>query len=621
MLRPKLIKNSSSGLGHLSGTLVVVFLILGLSRPAFADETAAAPDEQPHLQLAPINLRHSVRGNVGYTFQRNTLDGTTTTQQALGLNVKANVGIRSYFWQPWLATITGDLTGDFLGTGTSGNMTPTYKTVTTTTGGDVSLNVLSSSRFPFSAKIYKQDGRTDSFYNGTSQVNQTSGYRLSQAYTSRRITGNATFNSSKSGGPNISTDYADTFNMGFTVQLGRNQSVTVTGDTAKDDQPGRGRSTSRDSLVVNHIYKPNDQFAIASLVNQLNSNYNLVQGGVTTQSMSNWQQFNSFASFRPQATPLTMTSNVRLIKSDTNSNGTDTSAPKSSNFNLGANYLFSPRIRLYGSVNVADNLGVQTTSTNAAVTATKPFITKSTTMIGGFRYSGAVGGSLSSANQTSIDSANQTTAKNALNLGVYLTHALNKDSEIGMGHLTETLQQTISSAATNRGTHGSKLGTGGSVSLTRVEGKETAVLRLGANDSRTLSGPSQVFQMINLQASRGEAMSRNESLQGSMTVQATHSEIAGQQSIPNTLTPSAEVTYRNRRAFKILRLNFESNVRIADTNIAPSQGYNARDQATRSWDNGFDYQIGRLTLRLSSRVAKIGSSISSSVFFMMGRAF
>ncbi len=96
MLRTKLVKNVASGVGHISNVILVAYLIMGLSRPAFATEPVAAPDEQPHLQLAPIYFSHSVGGNFGYMYQRNTYGPIATVQQTASLGVKASIGVRSF---------------------------------------------------------------------------------------------------------------------------------------------------------------------------------------------------------------------------------------------------------------------------------------------------------------------------------------------------------------------------------------------------------------------------------------------------------------------------------------------------------------------------------------------
>lgn len=620
MLRAKLVKNGASGAGHISGVVVVACLIFGWSRPAFSVEPPAAPDEQQHLQLAPIRLSRSFGGDIGYIFQRTASGASKTVRQSFGVGVTAGVSVRSFFWQPWLAQVSSNLTASVNGTSTNSNTTPTYNSVNTFINGDAALNLLRSSRFPFEARIYRNDSRYAAFYSGTNLVTQTTGYSLSQGYTSRdrRLSGNASFASDKSGGPNTSPSYSDIFSFDLAYVLTRYQVLSITGNTTRENQPAQGRSFLSDTLVANHVYRPNSFFSVASLANQ----YDMTQvRSPTKQYDANSLQFSSFASLRPEKSPLTMTSSVRFLRSDFSSNGIIAPTLKSSNFNLGANYLFSPLIRMYGSVNVADSLGTQTVSTDAALSAAKPYRATIKNDIGGFRYSGTIGGSLSTNNRTSTNSASQTTTQNSLNLGLYLSHALDKTTVLGAGILSKNLNQTVSTGVSSSGLSISKLNSGGSLTWSRAEAKETTLLRLSARDSRNLSGKQNIFQMINLQASRNESIGNNQSLHGSLTVQATHTQLAGVQNIPNTITPSAEMVYRNQRTFKVRHLTFESILLIADTNIAPTQGQGYQNQATRSWDNNFAYNIGRMNMRLDTRLAIIGNGTTSSIIFVMTRRF
>jgi len=330
-----------------------------------------------------------------------------------------------------------------------------------------------------------------------------------------------------------------------------------------------------------------------------------------------------------------MTSSVRFLRSDFSSNGIPAPTLKNSNFNLGANYLFSPLIRLYGAVNVTDSLGTQSVNTAAALTAAKRFTNFSgnATNLGGFRYSQHIGGTISTSNTTILTSTNQTNIQGSslsLNLGVYMGHALDKASQFGSGILATNLNQTISMgyspigpvSSTDNSTNSSRysisnLLTAGSVSWHRSEGKETTQLRLSGSDNRRLTGERSVFQLINLQATRTQSISAQEYLRGNLTAQATRQDSPSVINTPNTITTSADLNYQNNRTFKVRNLIFESILRLSDTGISLV----SRNQMTRTWDNNITYRIGRLNLRLESRLAMIGNSITSWISFTMLRPF
>lgn len=624
MLRPKLVKNGTSGIGHISGVVVVAYLIFGWSRPAFSVETTADSDEKPHLQLAPINFSHSVGGVVSYMYLRNGIASNHTTQQALSVGVTGTARVNSYFWQPWFSQVKGILMATVNDTRTHSTSTSANNTVSSYINGDVGLNLVKDSRFPFEGHIYRHDTRYSASSIGTSLATQLTGYSLSQAYETlnQRLTANAYFTNNKTSGPSISPIFSDSFNIDLKMQLTRYQSISISGNKDNDSQPSQGRTRMYETLLANHLYRPSTIFSVATLANLIKQSLELPQGiGPAQQIDSNSAQLSSFASLRPEKSPLTMTGSVRLITLDSSINGVPGTNLNTSNFNVGANYLFSPLIRMYGSVNVEDKLGTQTVSTNGALAAGKDY--RASTNIGGFRYSGSIGGSLGFFDKTT-NSPTQSTTSRTQSLGLHLSHALDKNSKFGGGQLARNLNQTIQTLISSSGSSTSTLGTGGSLSWIRVKNSETTQLRIGANDSRNLSGKQRIFDMINLQASRSDALSHNEWLQGNLTVQATHTQTAdmlGAHVTSNTITPSANVTYVNLRAFKVLHLRFESILQLYDTNIAPTQSFADPNKSTRIWDNNFDYQIGLTSMQLKTRIAEINNIPNYMIAFMMIRSF
>lgn len=630
MLRPRLAINETSGISRIAAVMVSACLVVGWSRPAFSVEPATNSDEESHLQLAPIMLSHSVGGNIGYNYEYAT-DGTYKyTQQALGLGINTSVGVSSFFWQPWLAQVSSIVNANVNGADAKTNTSPHYGAVNTSLTGEAALKLVQYSRFPFSARVYKNDTRYAAFYSGSNDAQQSTGYSLSQGYTTmnRRLDAQASFSSS-TGGRSYSNNVGTLDNFIFSVKMlpARYQSISLSGNTNTQNQTAQGQRIRYDEFLANHAYQPNPIFSVASLANLYNTNNRQTSGNSTSQFDSNSFQFTSFASLRPETSPLTVTSAVRFVQSDSSTNTIPTPTLKSSNFNLGANYLFSRLIRIYGSTNVNDSGGVQTVTSNASLVAAKAYGDRSTiqTDLGGFRYSGSIGGTLATTNTSTTSTVNNQTFNQSalsLGLGLSLSHALDKSSELGTGRLTKNLHQMLSMGVDSTGaTTVSSLTSGGSLGWNRTEGKETTQMKLNVNDTHSLRGTQNSFQMINLQASRIESISRNESLKGNLTVQATHTQQAGESSIPNTITPSAQVIYSNQRTFRVLHLAFDSALQIADTNIAPSQPLGNRDQATRSWSNSFRYKIGRLNLSLNANISKVGKSTLSSVSFMMNRQF
>lgn len=620
MFRPKLVKNGTSGIGHISGIVMVAFLSFSWSGPASSAETTADPEEKPHLVLAPIYLSHSISGAISYSYIRNGINTSKSTQQGLNLSVSAYGRANTFIWQPWFSQVNGILSATVNDNHTTSSSAPMNHTLDTYINGDLGLNLVKDSRFPFEGHIYRRDNRYSSSLLDSSFATLLTGYSLTQAYTTRnqRIRTNVSLRGDKNSWSNIDPVYSDELDASVDMQLTRTQSVTIEGNAFKQDQPGTGINSLYKTLNAYHSYRPNNIFSVSSFGNLVKTNR---EQTITQQYDSNAAQLTSFASLRPEKSPLTMTGSVRLYNADFASNGFSTSS-KNSNFNLGANYLFSPLIRMYGSVNVEDkNNDTQVIRTNGALTAIRNL--HASTEIGGFRYSGSMGGSLGFRNE-STSGPTQNTSSNSQALGIRLSHALDKSNRFAGGSLARNLNQILELTFPNTGPSFKTLGTGGFLSWTRSAGKQSSSIRLGADDSRNLGGLNRIYDMINLQATRSESISHNEELQGNLTVQTTNTRselFPGSYSSRRTITPSASIRYFNLRTFKVLHLKFQSNLLIYDSNIASTQNLAEQNRATRQWDNNFDYQIGQTTMQLTTRIAQINNTPISKIFFSITRTF
>lgn len=619
MLRPKRVRNGTTGAGRICG-VVVASLIFGWSRPAF-------PDEQRHLQLAPIQFRSTVGGNLGYTFLSNTLGANTSSQQLLDVGVAVGIAARSYLWQPWLARVTGTLGIGVSANRTSYGMAPATRSGNVMVTGDGALNVLQYSRFPFSAHVYRQENQANGFLSGINSNYINSGLGLTQNYRSRsgRLDSLVSYIHNTSGRASFGTEET-TNQLNFTLTsqpLYSHQTFRVVGAVTRRDHPLQGENSLADILVVNHLYQPNTALVVGSFGNLIKTSYKispLTPGISPQQSDYNSQQLSSLASWRPEGSALTMTGSARLLRSDSSSNGVAAPQFDDTNLNLGANYAWSKLLRMYGSVNVNDNSGIQTVSTNAALAAQKGIGEQDAIKLGGFRYTRSVGASLS--NQTiTTGSSNQTTTSSVQRLGGNLGHALDNSTQFGSGRLSTNLNQTLSTLLSTQGSPFTHLNSGGSMSWQRMDGNGTTMLSLRAADSRTLSGTQNFFQLINLQASRDERMARNQSLIGNLTVQGSRSGARGVSTTPFTATPRADLRYHHLRLFNVKNLTFDSTLQILGADIVSSHNLTTPNQASVSWDNDLNYFIGRLKLRLYSHIAKVNKVTQSSLLFTMNRSF
>ena len=621
MLRSKRVKNGKAGAGQIS-SIGVAWLIFSWSSPAF-------PDEKPHLQLAPIRVLSTIGGGIGYIYQAYNFGSTSYSQQSLGLGVNLDVHAQSYLWQPWFARVMGGV-GVGVRADTIKRSESTTQSGNINLTGDAALNVLQYSRFPFEAQIYRTISQAHGSLSGLNSDYLKSGLNLTQNYRSPngKTDGLTSYAYSRTGRASLGTeDITKQLNFTLTMQpFYSPQTFHIVGSMNNIEHPMRGDKYLTEALVTNHLYQPDPALSVASFINLIKTNYTLTTGGsLVEQSDYNSQQLYSFASWRPEGSPMTMTSSARLLRSNSSNNGVATPQFEDTNLNLGANYAWSPLLRMYGSVNVNDNNGIQIVSTDAALSAQKGFGQRESTTLNGFRYTRYAGASLSNQTTTTTDS-NQTTTRSTQQLGLSIGHDLSKTTTMGSGRLTMDANQALPTVLSTQGSPFTHLNTGGSLVWNEAAGNETTMVSLRASDSRTLSGKQDFFQLINLQASRNERLARNQSLVGNLTLQASRSGASGV-STPFIATPSADLTYRHQRLFEIKNLTFESGLRIQAADIVLSknasnqQDLSTQNQSSVSWDNDLNYFIGRLKLRLNTRIAKTNKVTQSSLLFTMNRSF
>lgn len=624
MLRPKRVKYGIDGAGRISSVLLVGWLIFGWTRPAFSDEGR-------HLQLAPIRFGSDVSGTIGYTYLSNNYGTSKTAFQSIDANVIYNARARSYFWQPWFAEVSAGLGVNFF-TNASNGSSANSNAATTRLNDEAALDLLRYSRFPFKAHVFSGKNHANGSANGINSDYKNSGFDLTQQYKTlnHNFSGIAYYVHNKSGRADFGTEEINnTLNINLTGQPFKGQSFNINGAFVDFSRPLKEESNYADTVNAIHIYQPGSTFSLASSVNLIKNGYTLNSGNITlAQNDYNSQQLSSFASWRPIQNALTVTSSVRLLRSELSGS----IAPlryDNSNFNLGANYAWSRLLRTYGSVNVEDSNGIQTVSTNAALSAQKMFGDTDLIKLGGFSYSRYAGASLSNSTVTTsipqTTGPNQTATTSVQSLGGNLGHSLGKTSNLGSGRLSINLFQRLSEVLSTKRTPTSRLNSGGSLSWRHSEGRESTILSLRATDSRQLTGNQNFGQLINLQASRTVRLLKHQSLNGNLTIQTSRSGFSGE-STPFTTSPSANLVYTNEQLFSVRRLNFSSNLNIIGSEIVLSQTSNPLNLSTAStarisWDNNLDYRIGHLEMKLNSRIAEINAVRQTMLYFNVRRSF
>lgn len=598
---------------RLSGAIVMAWLAFGCPRPAFAAEEPAKSPAQPQLQLAPIRFQPHLGGNVDYYIRRDNVNGYKSMTQALTVTLNTGVDLNSFIWQPWFAQVSGGLglstyltdTGYNSGAGSTSN-----KSVNTAVTGKAALDVVPYSRFPFRTFYEKTDNRQNVGYASGYSASQNIHYGLSQQYRTLngRTNYSATHDRYRWEGASFGVDKQRQTGINMQTALSPNSDLTVSGSSNFNEHLGSNQSTLTNTLVARHNYRPAATFTVENLANVGKTSYRLVQG----DNDNRYTQLSSFAYWSSGERPLTVTGSVRA-SALSNASPAATSRQSNANATLGASYQLSRQVRTYGNagVNLIDDKNNGTQSMSSYETAGADYQSDQTAL-GTFLYSKHASGSLS--NNTAPTGSVQ-------NLALSAGHGVSRSSIISSSvRLDTNADQTVAVNKSTRSSPAATLSHTGSLAWTIAGEGGTTRVRLNANDNRTISGPRYFFQLANLQANRTENMTRNSSLGGDLTIQATRQGTEGSPDTPTAFTSSASMNYAQQRVFGVPRLNFTSEVRIYGNNFVPL-ATGPEDQISRSWVNRLNYSIGRLQMSLDASFYESNNINRSSLMFRASRAF
>ena len=195
------------------------------------------------------------------------------------------------------------------------------------------------------------------------------------------------------------------------------------------------------------------------------------------------------------------------------------------------------------------------------------------------------------------------------------------------------LSQSINSLADSDDFSSMTLFTTAALSWNRRGTRSNGMARFTMSDNRTeASGPDSEnvegeFQLINLQASVDTRLSSTSSLRANATLQVSRNErpeIAGIIDAGNgdwIPTSTVDVTYYKLGLFQVPHLSFYSTFRSVKNSFAPLVGEPTgrvqRDD--NQWENRIEYTVGRLQLRVISRLSDIQGNRQNYFLFQARR--
>lgn len=532
----------------------------------------------------------------------------------------ANITARSYIWQPWFAQVGGGL-----GLVTSrerssdnGGLTSTgaFSSDSTSVTGNGTLSVFPMSRFPFQAMLDVSDSRASGEFTGSDFTNTRMGLR--QSY--RPLEGNANYVvrydrsilDSTSFGRDTVDVLAGSMNRRFGVQ-----SIDISGDHTRNLRSTTGESSLLNRLTALHNYRPEATLSVDSFASHSSTNFHLVNDDSFVDNHSRFTQLNSFATWRPEeGSPLYVTGGGRLFQSNVDVNGTE-SESRSLNANIAATYALNRNVNFMGSASLTEASSVATrdllTNQTVGVNYASDVIT-----LGKFTYNANAGGNLS--NQTGGRESDRQ------NVAGQLGHNLTRNLPLSAASaLTFNLGQGYAADYDTVTAESQTLSHNAGISWRVTPNQNsTAYFGLSGADSRTFGRNESEFQMVNLQATGQFQFSQHASGTANLTIQGTRQSTPGTPSAGFTFNSNGNVGYQHLRAFGVPLLRYYAIYNIndsqfktrllGDVNAAP-------EQVNQSLEQRLEYNIGRIEMRLSLRIAEIDGERNSLLFFRISRQF
>jgi len=557
-------------------------------------------------------------GELGYDFLSSQFESGQDRTEHTGL---LRLNTAGYIYQPWLATLEGGL-GMYL------------KRADTTSGdstsdnfiGNATLRLFPQSRFPFEAFAEKADSRTDTDLTGL--VIDRTRYGINQSYISK---GGASMNvgyehsdstnitTDTASGDHLREDVSDLYKARFNKAFGAH-SIAFDANANRVDITNTVDFNDSVFSTLRHAYRPSPSFSSEDMLT-----YN--QNDISTET-SKFEaeviQFNSFGFWRPHTKrPLRINGTIRTLMRE-NETLAATNEAQTATGTLGATYEWSPRwvFNADGGITGAETDNESTTTHFQGINA---IFTSAT--YNPFNLDASWFGQMDARNTNQEDDRLQ-------EAGAQIGYNLDKNIFTENRHAYSFgLSQSINSLADSDDFSSMTLFTTAALSWNRRGTRSNGMARFTMSDNRTeASGPDSEnvegeFQLINLQASVDTRISSTSSFRANATLQVSRNErpeIAGIIDAGNgdwIPTSTVDVTYYKLGLFQVPHLSFYSTFRSVKNSFAPLVGEPTgrvqRDD--NQWENRLEYTVGRLQLRVISRLSDIQGNKQNYFLFQARR--
>jgi len=519
------------------------------------------------------------------------------------------ISASSYVWRPWFALLNGSLSLSV----EKNEDERQKKSEDEFATGDVYFNLFPTSRFPFRA--YYIESR-DQFDNNSSRFNiETTEYGVNQQY--RSLDGRHNYLAEYE---NHQQDNSDRNN--FTAEslllsgddrigdhvLNTDLKLDTVDSTASDEQ------AETYSITLDHSYGDTTNWSIENLLSTSSTENDFSDSSNDIDT----SQLSSFVSWHPRnQKDLKLTGSLRLSETRQQQQSDDVmlmdaseSEAETANLNQGLVYEYSDNLQFSESINANyfenDSGGLFTANEALAARYTSDRVG---TGLGDYGWSAG----------TVYNNVHGDVEREHL-LATQFSHSLLNDySNAGEYQLRTNLTESFTYESHSEEDEKS-IDHSYSVTWSNTALKQQNLLRLFISDSRSLNRDDDNFQLVNLQYTGSNSITRYSQLSGNVTLQYSRQETEGM--LSEQTVSNGQLEYRRSRVFQLPGMFFTSLLKLSERQSETDRLIEDNDSATEaSWENSLLYRIGRLETQLDIDFIKIGDDYDRLFMFQLKRSF
>jgi hypothetical protein len=564
--------------------------------------------------LAPMDTR----GYLDYQLRYRTVEKEPDRIQNV---ITGQFDLSTYIWQPWIAAVNADLA-----------VTRSYTDVVDDGGQDTSLvtgrgelRLLPVSPFPLALFVEQRDSDVSGTLLGTDfsffsygfmqQFAPSGGGRFSLSYRNDEVSNDT---AAASRGERI--DNSDLWQFSADKRFGAHAlNLSLEQRSSDVRSEGLNENSDIDRQILRHRFTSGTGLSLDNVVFHLGETRRR-PGQYTDRDFA---QVNSILAWRPRSSSRLLVTSTALATHTESVFGLADTEANAASINAGATWQQTPRLSLAasGGASLLDTPSRDQTNTYQRVGAN---YTGDLLALGALSYNWGTG--LAVANNTFSDDPEYDSIQDYT---LRFDHGLSRSlGYSGGSQLSFNLGQQVAAGYDTLRGQGTLLNHTAALTWSAQTNQDTTFLRMALGDRRRYGIQEDVFQLVNLQASRRWQTSHLSSWTGNLTLQWTFSSAVmdwGQQGSDDA-SYSIDLNYNRMTVFGLPNLNFISELRYF------SSDFRSEDDLTmtadtrllkedRVWRNRLEYRIGKLELKLHADLLDNNGSTRGLLLFQARRYF